>query len=105
MALTESQEKFLKLFGEYMGRHEKAYKPLSEFISQLDVEKVRQCVSSYFDVFKRYGLKDPYSLRVFHNLLLRGVKEDVYFALRYEALTSTKGNLAVHGEFLIALEN
>ncbi|AOY57258.1 hypothetical protein [Desulfococcus multivorans] len=93
MVITATQEKFLQLFSEYMVRHERAYRPLADFMNRLKFEQVRECLSSYLDVFKRYDLRDKYSLRIFYELSLLAVKEDVYFALRYEVLTAVKGNL------------
>lgn len=93
MAITATQEKFIQLFSDYMARDDKAYPALSDFMKSLNLDKLRQCLSSYFDVFRRYALKDKKSLRVFYELSLLAVKSDVYFALRYEALTSVKLNL------------
>src|SRR5918993_1406147 len=93
MALTATQEEFLKLFREYMVRHDRAYKPLSDFMKTLSGDKVRHCLSSYLDVFAQYNRRDKHSLRIFYELALLGIKDDVYFAVRYDVLASTPGKL------------
>ncbi|MGI8425450.1 MAG: hypothetical protein ACR2M4_02410 [Actinomycetota bacterium] len=93
MAITATQEKFLELFREYMVRHDRAYKALSDFMKTLNSDKVRECLSSYLDVFAHYNRRDKYSLRIFYELALLGIKDDVYFALRYDVLASTPGKL------------
>ena len=87
--ITATQGEFVSRYKAYMA-NAGAYGSLSGFIKGLHPKDVRECLSIFFDASKGFIGKEEHkrSLIVFFDLSLRALQaNDVYFALRFEALT------------------
>ncbi|HWZ97050.1 MAG TPA: hypothetical protein VN025_04750 [Candidatus Dormibacteraeota bacterium] len=92
MGITPSQEEFVSRFKAYTA-NSSAYGKLSTYIKGLNARDVRDCLDIYFEVAKPYGGRDEHkrAVGVFYDLSLKALQSnDVYFALRFEALTQSK---------------
>ena len=101
MNITPAQEEFVRRFQEYE-KNQAAYKSLSNFLRARSFGELRDCLSIYFEgeVYKPYVDKDGHkrALTVFYdlcfNVLSRSAPgEDLYFALRLEALVQNKSGI------------
>ncbi len=93
MAITPVQEEFVSRFKAYMA-NANAYSSLSGYIKGLQPAGLRECLWIYFDVSKDYLGKEERrrSLTAYYDLSLAALqRNDVYFALRFEALTQASG--------------
>ena len=91
MGITLAQQKFESRFKAYMANFA-AYGDLSAYIKGLKAQEIRDCLDIYFEVAKPYGGRDEHkrAVGVFYDVSQKALQSnDVYFALRFEALTQS----------------
>ena len=90
--MTPAQQEFVSRYKAYMA-DSAAYGKLSAYIKGLKAQEGRDCLDIYFDVAKPYAGRDEHkrAVGVFFDLSLKALQtNDLYFALRFEALTQAK---------------